>query len=73
MYKMSIMENYLQNIGKSCIKTSKEGTVPKPFKSGFRANTIKGVIEHPILEGQMAYVFEEDDSYVEVRRCVINN
>lgn len=46
--------------------TSKE---PKPFKSGFKVNTVKGVIEHPIL-GCPAYTFEEDDSYV---RCDICN
>ena len=67
------MNEYIENIGKSCIKTSKEGTVPKPFKSGFKTNTIKGVIEHPILVGQFAYTFEEDDSFVEVRRCVLSN
>lgn len=30
-------------------------------------------IEHPILEGQFAYTFVEDDSFVEVRRCIVNN
>jgi hypothetical protein len=40
------------------------------FKSGFYENTVKGVINHPHLNVP-AYVFEEDDSYVECRRCEI--
>lgn len=69
------MEEYLKNIGKKCTKkgvTNKGVThEPKPFKSGLKTNTIKGVIPHPQLEGQMAYTFEEDESYVETRRCAI--
>lgn len=68
-----MLEKYKQNIGKKCIKTSKRGTVPKPFKSGLKTNTIKDVITHPILLDQLAYIFEEDDSYVEVRRCIIKD
>lgn len=40
----------------------------KPFKSGRLIATVKGVVTHPILRIP-AYVFEEDDSYVEVRKC----
>lgn len=65
------MEDYTGNIGSRCIKKSKEGTVPKPFKSGLKTNTISGVIKHPIMEKEFAYTFLEDDSYVEVRRCII--
>ena len=65
------MEDYIENIGSRCIKKSKDGTVPKPFKSGFKTNTITGVIKHPIMEKEFAYTFLEDDSYVEVRRCII--
>lgn len=65
------MEDYIGNIGSRCIKKSKEGTVPKPFQSGFKTNTISGVIKHPIMEKEFAYTFLEDDSYVEVRRCII--
>lgn len=54
------------NIGKRCIK----GGSGKPFKGGGKVNTIVGVIVHPIL-GIPAYVFAEDDSYVECRRCDI--
>lgn len=40
----------------------------KKFKSGLYQNTVKGIMNHPILNIP-AYVFEEDDSYVECRRC----
>lgn len=66
----SVFAEYKANIGKKTHKISKEGTEPKPFKSGFKVNTIKGVIEHPQLK-IAAYTFEEDESYVECRRCVI--
>jgi hypothetical protein len=52
-------------IGKKVKKTS-----PKPFKSGRKVNTVKGVVNHPILKDVMAFTFEEDDSIVECRRCV---
>lgn len=38
----------------------------KPFKSTLKVNTVKSVISHPILQGEEAYTFEEDDSYVSV-------
>lgn len=41
----------------------------KPFKSGFKTNTIKGIITHE-QTGLPAFVFLEDDSYVEVRKCI---
>jgi hypothetical protein len=65
------MENYEQNIGKRVSKTAfkkKKDTQPKPFKSGFLINTVKGVINHPTLNIP-AYTFYEDESYVECRRC----
>ena len=64
--------NYKNNIGKHVSKgsiTNKE-TNNKPFKSGLVINTVKGVITHPILKIP-AYTFDEDDSYVECRRCII--
>tara|TARA_R110000772_G_scaffold2410_2_gene8403 strand:- start:23752 stop:23964 length:213 start_codon:yes stop_codon:yes gene_type:complete len=66
------MENLLENIGKRCTKkpipeNPKKIRSPKPFKSGFKTNTIKGVIDHPVLHIP-AYTFEEDESYVECRR-----
>lgn len=42
----------------------------KSFKSGLLVNTVKGVINHPTLNIP-AYTFEEDDSYVECRRCFL--
>lgn len=64
------IETFQINIGKRTHKTSKNNSEPKPFKSGQKINTIKGVIEHPILKIP-AYTFEEDDSYVECRRCIV--
>ena len=58
------MENYGENIGRKVIKTSK-----KPFKSRLIYNTVKDIINHPILNIP-AYTFVEDESYVECRRCV---
>ncbi len=66
------IEVFISNIGKQTHKTSKRGAQPNPFKSGNKTNTIKGVIEHPILKIP-AYTFEEDESYVECRRCIIIN
>ncbi len=43
----------------------------KPFKSGNTVNTIKGYMPHPYLINEQAYTFYEDDSYVEIRRCII--
>lgn len=65
-----------KNIGRKCRKRPIDDKnlkkyKQKPFKSGFKVNTISGVIKHPNLEGQMAYIFEEDKSYVECRRCEI--
>ena len=60
-------EEAKENIGKKVTKTSAK---QKPFKSGLKINTINGVINHPTLNIP-AYTFEEDDSYVECRRCII--
>ena len=59
-------KDYSGYIGKKVHKPKSD----RPFKSGFKINTVKGVIEHPIL-GIPAYTFEEDDSYVECRRCAV--
>jgi len=62
-----------ENIGRKCRKSAwRQGKEPKPFKSGLKVNTIKGVIDHPLL-AIPAYTFFEDDSYVECRRCKILN
>ena len=69
------MNKYEENIGLKCVKCSITEQIPnrKPFKSGFLENTIKGVIPHPNRPktSVLAYVFLEDDSYVECRRCLI--
>lgn len=67
------MENYRKNIGKRVQKTSinpENKYKIKPFKSGFKTNTVRDVIDHPILHIP-AYTFHEDDSYVECRRCKV--
>jgi len=60
------MLEYSENIGKKVAKLASG----KPFKSRLKVNTVKGIIEHPILEIS-AYTFEEDESYVECRRCTV--
>lgn len=67
------LEQALLNIGKKVAKTAfsrRKGLNenPKPFKSGYLVNTVKGVIIHPQLNIP-AYTFQEDESYVECRRC----
>lgn len=59
------MENYEQNIGQKVVKKTR-----KPFKSRLIFNTVKGVINHPILNIP-AYTFVEDETYVECRRCIL--
>ena len=58
---------YKENIGKRVKKKS-----DRPFKSTFYINTIKDVVNHPILNIP-AYTFNEDISYVECRRCEVIN
>jgi hypothetical protein len=58
---------YEENIGRRIQKVSK-----RPFKSTFYFNTVKDVINHPILNIP-AYTFIEDESYVECRRCEVIN
>lgn len=65
--------NFEEAIGHKVFKISTKNrntTKVKPFKSGQKFNTVKGVIYHPILNIP-AYIFEEDDSYVECRRCFV--
>lgn len=61
-----------QYIGRQCRKPSGHGNTsqPKPFKSGLKVNTIKGVIIHPYI-GEPAFTFVEDDSFVRCSRCLI--
>ncbi len=61
-------------IGKKVIKVTTKGgklkelVQSKVFKSGNTANTVKGIVKHATL-GIPAFIFEEDDSQVECRRC----
>ena len=67
------LDLFTENIGKQVKKKSinnDDSYQAKPFKSGKKVNTIKGVITHPILFIP-AYTFNEDESYVECRRCKI--
>lgn len=41
----------------------------KPFKSGKWNATVKDVLIHPITQ-RLAFLFEEDESYVEAGRCL---
>lgn len=65
-----LADHFEENIGKKVVKCSVEKRISngKKFKSGLIENTVKDVITHPVLKVD-AYTFEEDDSYVECRRC----
>lgn len=69
---MEDIKTYQLNIGKRVRKCSigKQKVNRNPFKSGFLVNTIKDVVNHPIL-GIPAYTFIEDDTCVECRRCKV--
>ena len=64
VYPSPSFDQYRQNIGQKVQKKR------KPFKSGNRSNTVKGLIFHPQYYVP-AYVFEEDDSYVRCDICTI--
>lgn len=57
------MCDYVSWVGKQVVKISK-----KPFKSKSLIATVKGVITHPITNRE-AFVFNEDESYVECKKC----
>ena len=58
--------NFEKNINKVVRKKSN-----KPFKSGQKHNTVRGVIPHPMLPGKYAYLFYDDCSYVRCDICKI--
>lgn len=64
VYPSPLFDPYYKNIGEKVQKKR------KPFKSGNKINTVKGLIFHPQLN-LPAYVFEEDDSYVRCDICSI--
>ena len=64
------MEEFEKNIGKKCRKSRGGVKEPKPFKSGSKINTIKGVTMNPHIN-KVAYSFEEDDSVVNCDQVII--
>ena len=58
--------NKYRNTTTDPIKVCKDSG--RPFKSGNKVNTVKGIIIHPVLNIP-AFTFLDDDSYVEIRRC----
>lgn len=66
------MTDYLQYVGRQCQKKRKGmvGKQPKPFKSGNKINTIKGVTINPNT-GKEAFLFEEDESCVNCDSIII--
>jgi hypothetical protein len=54
---------YVNLIGKKVCKAQ------KPFKSGNKENTVKGVVINSNVN-RLAFIFEEDDSNVECWRCL---
>lgn len=51
-------------IGDKVVKKSS-----KPFKSGNKVATVKGTVNHPVLN-LPAFTFYEDESIVECRKCI---
>lgn len=59
---------YMLWIGARVQKKRRKGKQPKPFKSGSKINTVRGLILHPIL-GVEAFTFHQDESYVACHSC----
>ena len=63
------MIDYSMMIGKRVQKSRKKSTrEPKPFKSGFKINTVKAVVVHP-QTGEPGFTFQEDGSIVKCSIC----
>jgi hypothetical protein len=60
---------YSHMIGKKVSKVRKD-RVPKPFKSGFKVNTVKEITINPNTQ-KPAFLFIEDDSVVDCHICSI--
>jgi len=43
----------------------------KKFKSRLAENTVKAVVDHPVISNLPAFTFHEDNSVVEARRCML--
>lgn len=63
-------EQWKHYIGKRVEKRRSAIHEPKPFKSGFKVNTVKAIFQHPYTP-HLAFSFYEDDSLVECFRCVL--
>lgn len=59
------MELYNDWIGKMVRKKK------KPFKSKKVINVVKGIVDHPFIEGKKAFTFFDDDSVVACDRCFL--
>jgi len=63
------MTNSVENLKKLIGKRVEKFPSNKPFKSGFKKNTVKGIITHE-RTGLPAFTFLEDNSYVEAQKCI---
>jgi hypothetical protein len=62
---------YYHMIGKRVSKKAiRKNRVPKPFKSGFKVNTVKEITTNPNTQ-KPAFLFIEDDSVVDCHICSI--
>lgn len=57
------MDANIKAIGKKAYKKS-----GKPFKSGEKVGTVKGIVVNP-NSGKYAFTFEEDETVVDCFRC----
>ncbi len=65
MLNYELFKQYVESIGCKVRKPK------KPFKSGLKENTVRGIIVHPQLQ-RPAFIFYEDDSYVSCDRCTLS-
>lgn len=75
MYSISKykMKENQQIIGLRVSKSAKRpNNEPKPFKSGLKVNTVKGITTNPHTN-KSAFTFEEDNSLVDCHACKIVN
>lgn len=64
----SPVEHFDDEVGHVAVGTLIRKTSLSPFKSGFKIATVRGYCYNPTT-GRPSYLFEEDDSCVEVRMC----
>lgn len=61
--KQNEIAKYYEMLGEVVIKHSK-----KPFKSGYKENTVIGITTNEFTN-RIAFLFNEDDSVVECFKC----